>query len=824
MDRVAAAVEAADGLTIHPPDAKGRLQLEAHGELVFFSGEREFRKVRLPAGGRVGFLVDDFEGEIQAQGEAAPPDPLVGQRIGGHQILGRLGAGAVGVVYRALQVNLDREVALKLLDARIAADPAKVESFRREARAAGKLSHPHLVQVHDVGEDQGRYYYTMELVPGGNYEERLAQQGPLSWAEAASAARDCARALAYAQEHHLVHRDVKPENLMVGNGDIAKLADLGLATTRGMVDQEGAGGTPHFMAPETVGSDTVDPRTDLYSLGCTLYRLLTGHTVFEGDNVREILLAHRDEEPPTLRESGVDAPRELDDLLASLLSKDPDLRPASAEEVAATLEQILLNGGKRSSRRLVAVLLVAVLAVAGWQLTRPDPKPVDPDPDQGEGVSGPVNPGPDAATQAELARQREQTAYYQALAAAEGQSRKDALEAFLVAYPESSFAAEALKEIRRQEQLLANPDTPSVDPAEQERLLRLAAATSAVRETLADGNLGQAMSLVQSGEFVGTSAFLDLQVEVEDVANTAFLDWESQHQTLLDGNDWGAAQALRDGITTAIGSSPPQEWSDRLATLTRGESEARQRAVDQRFRTQRLDFLAAAREPVRDAVRNFDFATALELWQSAADACEHPQLGQLAAAEAPVLEQAQLAWAGIVRNASAGGTDINEAVEGRKAEVLGVSPEGLKVLVQIRGERVERTDAWALYLDPTTLAALLPALAGADAADPEALAACWKLLAWDDLATRLCAWEGVPATAEVEGLMARLNAWRLETPWPDQWQQSELDLLQRVDDLAQALLKEDDFLAFNRLQDLQARFTLFAAWISGGEATWGLQP
>ncbi|MFQ5750069.1 MAG: serine/threonine-protein kinase, partial [Planctomycetota bacterium] len=373
LDRVGVPPTRGNGLRISPPDAGSRIRLEAAGEIRFLARGRSFRKVTLPLGRGLPFRLGDQQGILLAEEEEAPPaDPLVGRVLGGNRLLERLGRGAVGAVYRALQLNLGREVALKILDPRLARDADMVASFRREARAAGQLVHPNIVQVYDVGEAEGFPFYSMELVAGGSLEDRLRGEGPLDWKAAVKAVRDCAQALTYAEEHDLIHRDVKPANLMVHPSGHVKLADLGLAATRGMIDREGAGGTPHFMAPEAIGSRPVDTRADLYSLGCTLFRLVTGRTPFSGESVREILLAHRDTPPPSFRKAGFPVPRELEDLLAALLAKDPEERPATASRVVETCERLL---HAQRSRQVVPLLGILLIAAAGAFLWWSDRKP-----------------------------------------------------------------------------------------------------------------------------------------------------------------------------------------------------------------------------------------------------------------------------------------------------------------------------------------------------------------------------------------------------------------------------------------------------------------
>ena len=299
-------------------------------------------------------------------------------RIGGFRLERRLGRGGMGDVYLAIQESLDRPVALKVLSPRLAADADFVARFQREARAAAALQHPNVVVVYDVGEDSGLHYLAMEFVSGGTLEERVAQHGPIPWRLALGVLADAARGLEYAEEQGIVHRDVKPANLMLDGSGTAKLADLGLATgleAEGEKQQDRVYGTPHFISPEQVRGEPVDARSDLYSLGATAYRLLSGRTPFQGDSQREILRAHLFDEPEPIDE----VPTAISDLVLRLLAKDPADRPRSASELLRLLQaqltaegSVVENVKRRSSLVWALPLLLVVLgAVAAWFLLGP---------------------------------------------------------------------------------------------------------------------------------------------------------------------------------------------------------------------------------------------------------------------------------------------------------------------------------------------------------------------------------------------------------------------------------------------------------------------
>jgi eukaryotic-like serine/threonine-protein kinase len=250
------------------------------------------------------------------------PQTLAGGR---YHVHGRLGAGGMGVVVQATDTRLDREVAIKLLADNLAADDTARERFLREARAAAKLSDPHVVQVHDVDEEQGRPYLVMELVEGPSLGDVLATEGPRDPLEVAEVAADALAGIGRAHEKGLLHRDIKPGNLLQAPSGVIKVTDFGVAhagdaeqlTRTGMVI-----GTAPYLAPERRTGQPATVRTDLYALGATLYELLSGRHP-EGDTPLDAL--------------DVEVPASLRHLLDRLLATDPQQRPASAEAALALL-------------------------------------------------------------------------------------------------------------------------------------------------------------------------------------------------------------------------------------------------------------------------------------------------------------------------------------------------------------------------------------------------------------------------------------------------------------------------------------------------------
>ena len=267
------------------------------------------------------------------------------KQIARYRIRGELGRGAMGVVYRAEDPALDRVVALKTI---VLADDAEGRDdyhkrFFLEAKAAGKLTHPNIVTTYDFGEEGGVAYMAMELLEGTELRERL-KEGALPPAEALAIAMQIAQGLAFAHERGVVHRDVKPANIMLLERGQAKIMDFGIARMRAADHKTSTGmvlGTPKYMSPEQIAGVPVDHRSDIFSLGIVLYEMVTGVRLFAGDDVAQI--AHNvtqvDPEPPTRLDPSL--PAMLDFVVARALKKDPAVRYQDAHELAADLATCL---------------------------------------------------------------------------------------------------------------------------------------------------------------------------------------------------------------------------------------------------------------------------------------------------------------------------------------------------------------------------------------------------------------------------------------------------------------------------------------------------
>lgn len=304
---------------------------------TFVNGQRlQQRQVLRPGdkvllGETLIYLLEDAQSEESAGADRR--GELSGRELDGYRLGRLLGRGGMGTVYEALQVSLERSVAFKVLARELTGDPALIERFVGEARAAGRLSHPNIVTVFHVGQAEGLHFYSMEYMAGGSVEDLLRREGKLDVARSLPIVFDAARGLEYAERQGLVHRDIKPANLMLGADDTTKICDLGLATWQ--PGAQDACGSPHYVAPEQAQGRPVDHRADLYALGVTWYHLLTGDTPFQGQSPREIILKHLQEEPPPLAARGV--PEDVASIVHRLLAKDPAQRVPSARQLQADL-------------------------------------------------------------------------------------------------------------------------------------------------------------------------------------------------------------------------------------------------------------------------------------------------------------------------------------------------------------------------------------------------------------------------------------------------------------------------------------------------------
>ena len=331
-------------------------------------------------------------------GEAAAQNgnSLIGSTVANFKIVDKLGAGGMGVVYKALDLKLRREVALKFLPEMLALDPVALDRFRREARAASALNHPNICTIHDIGEHEGRQFIVMELMEGVSLKQRLATD-QLSVPDVLALASDIASGLAAAHAKGIIHRDIKPANIFVTSDGRAKILDFGLAKVvplqmkavgatestfqLSLTEPGGVVGTIAYMSPEQARCEELDARTDLFSFGATLYEMTTGRRAFPGKSLAEIHGAILNLEPRPARELNPAIPRGLQEIINKALQKDAAQRYQSALEMRTDLEAFNDKGRKdrgsnrrKRTRLTAATLLLAALAGVSYYLSVRTPK------------------------------------------------------------------------------------------------------------------------------------------------------------------------------------------------------------------------------------------------------------------------------------------------------------------------------------------------------------------------------------------------------------------------------------------------------------------
>jgi serine/threonine protein kinase len=306
-----------------------------------------------------------LQGAITAAQKEIAAKKMQAQQAGGIKTLGtykllkKLGEGGMGAVYLAEDTNMLRKVALKVLPKKYAADPEFLTRFRREAKAAGKLNHVNIVSAFTVGEELGNHYYVMEYCEGEPLDRVLKREGTLAWDKAVEVTMQIARGLKHAHDHGFIHRDIKPANVFVasqaastmGKGSlngVCKILDMGLSKNIGESDQSFntqtgmALGTPHYISPEQArGEKDVDGRTDIYSLGATLYHLLTGQTPFTGSTAAMIIMKHLTDQIPNPQDIREDIPDGVVMVVQKMMAKAAEDRYADCQELLEDLEKVL---------------------------------------------------------------------------------------------------------------------------------------------------------------------------------------------------------------------------------------------------------------------------------------------------------------------------------------------------------------------------------------------------------------------------------------------------------------------------------------------------
>jgi eukaryotic-like serine/threonine-protein kinase len=321
----------------------------------------------------------------------AVSDGLIGSIFDGrYKVVRRLGSGGMANVYLAEDQELGRRVAIKILNDRHAHDEQFVERFRREAKNAAGLSHPNVVSIYDRGEAEGTYYIAMEFLDGRSLKELIVSRGPAPVPVAIDYARQILAALRFAHRNGIVHRDIKPHNVLVDGEGRVKVTDFGIARAGAASQMTEAGsivGTAQYLSPEQAKGTAVDQRSDIYSLGIVLYELLTGSVPFTGDTPVEIAMKHISETPKPPSELRPDVPHDLDLVVTRALAKDPADRYQSAEEMDADLERVLRGSAisretEESATQILSAPTTVMSATQATQATRVTPprRPAGPPP------------------------------------------------------------------------------------------------------------------------------------------------------------------------------------------------------------------------------------------------------------------------------------------------------------------------------------------------------------------------------------------------------------------------------------------------------------
>ncbi|MEI6043080.1 MAG: Stk1 family PASTA domain-containing Ser/Thr kinase [Chloroflexota bacterium] len=271
-----------------------------------------------------------------------------------YELQAKIGDGGMAVVYRGFDTQLKRTVAIKILRSTYATDAEFLLRFKREAQSAASLSHPNIVNVYDVGQDNELYYIVMEYIEGTNLKEKIIQEAPLPTAQALEIAAQISDAIHYSHTNNLIHRDIKPQNVLMDRNGRVKVADFGIAKSQTDANLTQTGvtlGTVHYFSPEQAQGKPALPQSDIYSIGVVLYEMLTGRIPFESDNPIALAIKHIEEPPPPLRRFNPNIPPELEQIVLRAMNKNPNQRYRDA----AAFAQVLRNFQSQASESTMAV-------------------------------------------------------------------------------------------------------------------------------------------------------------------------------------------------------------------------------------------------------------------------------------------------------------------------------------------------------------------------------------------------------------------------------------------------------------------------------------
>ena len=266
---------------------------------------------------------------------------MIGSQIGSFRFIEKIGEGGMGVVYRGIDTELDRQVAIKVLLPELASDGELVERFRAEAKAQANLNHINIATLFAFMRAEAQCLIVMEFIEGKTFERLISDRGKIPWRGAASLTKQVLQGLGFAHSRGVVHRDIKPANLMLTNGGIVKIMDFGIVKAMSGRTKTRTGlqmGTPRYMSPEQIRGVQVDPRSDIYSLGVTFYELLTGDAPFKSDSDFDLMRKHVDTPPPRFTTFHADIPVSVEAVAMKALAKDPAERFQTADEFTAALE------------------------------------------------------------------------------------------------------------------------------------------------------------------------------------------------------------------------------------------------------------------------------------------------------------------------------------------------------------------------------------------------------------------------------------------------------------------------------------------------------
>jgi len=786
LDRLAVSAPSRDGVSISLQD-NGLYAITACGECsVLFDGEST-EQIEVSAKRGVTLVGDDCEVEIIIDAAVAIDDPLVGTVIGGHQIIERLGHGGVGIVYSALQLDLQREVALKVLNQKSTQQGADtIEAFKREAIAAGRMSHPNLVQVYSVGEENGVYFFGMEIVDGGDAEAHLERFGAFSEAQAIDVVCQVAEALQYAASNGLVHRDIKPENLMFSSDGRVKLADLGMSSTRELVGGTAVGGTPHFMPPEAIAApESVDQRSDFYSLGCTLFRLITGATPFSGDSVKEILLAHRDADIPQLSDYVANASNDAQEMVEWLMAKKQDERPQSAIEIIDFCNDVLAPQ-KRSPILLIAVAVLAIGATAFVSLNQ----------NNDSKTKIVVEKVIDTGLASEIERLQAE------LDDAE-RARLEAEKIRLETAAESD-AGEALK-----------PDV--VDKADAKKM-EVATLNSSVIELMVTLKVNEALDRIASAK-VDEVDKAKARQSVFSTFDIALRGLEANHQQLLiDLSFTEAETATAELAALIIGDyGYPPSWQPRIGALNSARLVATDAFNQAELLEQRKVFRAQHYKLVCEPLSAFNLNAAISGFGKLPAQSAPAQYSASANAYVQLFTRAAAAHAILLAKLSSGDVRIEEHLEGKRAFVTKANLTGIDLMLQVRGKRTPRHDSWQEYLKANQWGALLLS-AEIDVQSDSDFQALSLLVACAQTAAILRD-SSTYTSQQIKDAVLQLQQWELLlTPLDfNSVAATELAAILKATAIVSNLNDGKHYSALQLLDLFVQRFSLLAVWSTNGE-------